>query len=311
MNKDFIKDELKQLFYLFKDKDYYIYELQEVEPKYKTYFISDGNWKGVAIPIGEEFKKEEFLANFENIKICIQNKNIFEDKQICLLSLLTKDLESIDKFILLCMDFILPGNNGENRKALSNNPQEWVNKWKSLLGNKSENDMDYSFLGELIILYYLLSNNEKIELTNYGSYDIESTEKNYEVKTTIMKYMSVIEVHSQYQLKKLNNNPLELYFVRLEEANVGISINRIIELLNEKSYDINKINKKIKDISTESREKIYRILEIRKYNIDERFPKITSESFKNDVIPKNIIGIKYTIDLDGINYEKINFEEGK
>ena len=34
----------------------------------------------------------------------------------------------------------------------------------------------------------------------------------------------------------------------------------------------------------------------------------TYESFKNDVIPKNIIGIKYTIDLDGINYEKINFE---
>ena len=219
MNKDFINDELKQLFYLFKDKDYYIYELQEVEPKYKTYFISDGNWKGVAIPIGEEFKKEEFLANFENIKICIQNKNIFEDKQICLLSLLTKDLESIDKFILLCMDFILPGNNGENRKALSNNPQEWVSKWKSLLGNKSENDMDYSFLGELIILYYLLSNNEKIELTNYGSYDIESTEKNYEVKTTIMKYMSVIEV----------KNISKTFKVKLKEKGLKGSLKSIVK----------------------------------------------------------------------------------
>ena len=212
---------------------------------------------------------------------------------------------------LLCLDFIIPGNNGEIRKNLLNNPQEWVDKWKSLLGNKSESDMDYSYLGELIILYYLLSKNNEIILTNYGSYDIESKEKNYEVKTTIMKYMSVIEVHSQYQLERLNKNPLELYFVRLEEANVGISIDKIIELLYKKNYDINKINKKIKDISTESRKKIYRILEIRKYNIDDKFPKITSSSFKNDKIPKNIIGIKYSIDLDGINYEKINFEEGK
>ena len=51
--------------------------------------------------------------------------------------------------------------------------------------------------------------------------------------------------------------------------------------------------------------KTYKVLEIRKYNIDDRFPKIVSNNFKDNKIPENIINIKYVIDLDGIEYENI------
>lgn len=311
MDIELLKEELKQLFHILKSNEYYIYELKELNPEYGAYFISEGNWKGVAIQVPMEIAPQEFLANFESIRVCIQNKIVTQDKKICLLSLLAKDIDLVDKFILLCIDFIDPGENGENRNELINNPQKWVNKWKKLLGNTFKNDMDYSYLGELVILYYLLNENKEVKLTNQGSYDLETKEKNYEVKTTIMKYASIIEVHSQYQLKRIDNIPLELYFVRLEESSQGISINKILKLLNSKNYEMDKIMDKIKDISSESREKNYKILEIRKYNIDDTFPRITAKSFKNDVIPKNIINIKYVIDLDGINYEKINLEEVK
>jgi hypothetical protein len=53
------------------------------------------------------------------------------------------------------------------------------------------------------------------------------------------------------------------------------------------------------------RNKKYKVLEARKYIIDDNFPKIIEKSFKNDVFPPNIKKINYTINLDGIDYEPI------
>ena len=50
------------------------------------------------------------------------------------------------------------------------------------------------------------------------------------------------------------------------------------------------------------RDKKYIQLERRKYVIDDNFPRIVESSFKNDVYPKNIIKILYTIDLEGLDY---------
>lgn len=307
MKNNLVKDELRQLFNILPKQEYYMYKLKEIDEQYDAYFIREKNWKGVAIPIdNKEIIDKDFLANFENIKVCVQNKQqISNGKQIYLLSLLTKKEIPIDNFILLCVDFIEPGRDGKNRKELIENPQRWVNNWRDLLGNKSENDMDYSYLGELIVLNYLLKDNKDIELTQQGSHDLEAKDKNYEIKTTILRYTSTIEIHSQYQLRKLNNNPLELYFVRLENSIEGVSINSIVKEIQNKNYDIKKITEKIKDISTESREKRYKVLEVRKYDINEEFPRITSNSFKNNSIPQNIINIKYVIDLEGIKYENI------
>ena len=44
------------------------------------------------------------------------------------------------------------------------------------------------------------------------------------------------------------------------------------------------------------------MLEKRKYEVDDKFPKITKASFKDDRIPESVIQITYTIDLDGLDY---------
>ena len=98
-------------------KNTYIYELKEIRGEYQAYFINEMNWRGVAIPIqNKKLIEKDYLANFENIKVTMLNRQIKENENIIFLCLLTKNNVSIDEFILLCVDFIEPGENGENRK---------------------------------------------------------------------------------------------------------------------------------------------------------------------------------------------------
>ena len=94
----------------------------------------------------------------------------------------------------------------------------------------------------------------------------------------------------------------------MEESNLGVCINDMIKLLVDDGYDENRIEVELRKLgimpgSIERKER-YKILEKRKYKVDNNFPKITNESFKNDMIPENILHIVYSIDLDGLNYEK-------
>ena len=50
------------------------------------------------------------------------------------------------------------------------------------------------------------------------------------------------------------------------------------------------------------RNKKYKILEKRKYEVNDSFPKIVQESFKGDKYPAAVVHIEYTVDLDGIEY---------
>ena len=72
-----------------------------------------------------------------------------------------------------------------------------------------------------------------------------------------------------------------------------------------KNYDVNSLSR-LEKIGTSSINEKYRILEARLYNIDDKFPKITLNSLKNNELPKGIIKIEYIVDLDDIDYETIN-----
>ena len=52
------------------------------------------------------------------------------------------------------------------------------------------------------------------------------------------------------------------------------------------------------------RKERYKIQEKRKYLVNDHFPKITKDTFQDKQFPQNIVHISYTIDLDGIPYEK-------
>ena len=137
-----------------------------------------------------------------------------------------------------------------------------------------------------------------------GSHDIEGNSASYEVKSTVKRYGATITIAGQHQLQSLKR--LQLYFCRLEKSKAGISINDMKEKLVNDGYDKDKIEQQLYHLGYEHgasvREDKYKVLEKRKYEVDEKFPKITKSSFKDDHIPESVIQITYTIDLDGVEY---------
>lgn len=302
-----LKEELREILKYVETGNFF--KLKEIESPYDAFVIKRDNWRGVAIPINNyDVIESNYYAKFEKIKVCI-NKIFMDNKEIYTLELLTNGKNLFDQFALICLDFIEPGENGINRDLIINTPEKWVGKWKELLGNKIKNDTLYSYLGELLILKHLLKREISARITKQGTYDIESEGNAYEVKTTVMRYSSEIEIHSQYQLIHDKNQQLKLYFVRLEESITGVSLNSIIEDLRMMNCkDIDEIENRVSEVSSDIRIKKYNVLEVREYNIDEEFPKITAKSFKEDKLPQNIIGFTYRIDLDGIEYKNIEVE---
>ena len=41
------------------------------------------------------------------------------------------------------------------------------------------------------------------------------------------------------------------------------------------------------------------------FEVNDEFPKVTEESFKNDRVPENIIKFTYTVDLSGVHGENL------
>lgn len=95
----------------------------------------------------------------------------------------------------------------------------------------------------------------------------------------------------------------------MEESLEGGSINDMVRSLVETGYDEDNLQHELDCLGFEKaasiRNKKYKIHEIRKYNVDDAFPKITEESFKNNKLPDSIIQIEYKINLDGLKYEQV------
>lgn len=297
-----LRDEIRNLINLVDDKNETFACLLS-EKNYDSYYITDGLMKGVGFEISKEHK--DFKYSFENILLKVDERtNQYHEKKY-FIELLSERMCNEDEFLFICMKFLEAGENGENRKMILKNPQDWVDKWKNLLGNKSADERVYPYIGELLVLRHLLQEGKSAVLTSQGSHDIETESENYEVKTTLMRYDSIIEVHSQHQLASLNGNPLYLYFVRLEDSFDGVSIKSLIKDLDSLGYDIENINELTKDLNTILKTKCYKVLEISEYKVGDDFPKIINESFVNNQLPTNIIGIKYTIDLSGLPKKNI------
>ena len=137
-----------------------------------------------------------------------------------------------------------------------------------------------------------------------GSRDIECAEEICEVKSTCKRYGAEITIAGQHQL--LHKKPLYLYFVRMEESVEGISVNDMKKRLIQAGYDPGKLETELQQQGLERgasiRDRKYKILEKRKYIVDESFPRITKESFKDNRLPSGITQVIYTVDLDAVNY---------
>ena len=266
------------------------------------YVIKDNGWYGIGIDI--DLDKTEYFEKFENVRLITKIK-YFSNENHKLLELITNKADLIEEFSLVCFDFINKFDNEKVNENIIEKANKWWEEWKKLLGNVLKSEKDYDFLGELLALNYVLNEDVNATYSNLASHDIELPQYSIEVKTTIEKYNAEIHVNSQYQLENNTDMPLKLIFVRLEKSQIGYSINDVIESLRLKNYDINSLNR-LEKIGTSSINEKYRILEARLYNIDDKFPKITLNSLKNNELPKGITKIEYIVDLDDIDYETIN-----
>ena len=266
------------------------------------YVIKDNGWYGIGIDINLD--KTEYFEKFENVRLITKIK-YFSNENHKLLELITDKADLIEEFSLVCFDFINKFDNEKVNEDIIEKANKWWEEWKKLLGNVLKSERDYDFLGELLALNYVLNEDGNATYSNLASHDIELPQYSIEVKTTTEKYNAEIHVNSQYQLENNTDMPLKLIFVRLEKSQIGYSINDVIKSLKLKNYDINSLSR-LEKIGTSSINEKYRILEARLYNIDDKFPKITLNSLKNNELPKGIIKIEYIVDLDDIDYETIN-----
>lgn len=275
--------------------------LEGLPEEYPAWTIKKDNWLGIAVPL-ENFT--EFSENFSKVRIFVKDADI-GDNMYHLLILSCDDVSLRNEFASVCLQFVLPGDDGELRKELVRNPEEWWKKWKNLLGNISSVQAPYPVIGELMVLEYLLKHGTDAKWygAESGSQDIESPDYFYEVKSTTKRYGYEVTVNSIYQLKS-SEHPLKLVFCRFEPTSSGVNVDMLVESLTSGGYPKNLLEKSLTQINLEkgctARKKQYKLLEMKCYEINDDFPVISESSFKGNVIPKNILRINYTVDLSGV-----------
>jgi len=125
-----------------------------------------------------------------------------------------------------------------------------------------------------------------------------------EVKTTAKKGR-FFSINGIEQLKVPSDGELYLCAIKLKKVESGgYSVPELIESIIDKGINLSKLLALLTEIGyfiadiKYYKQKRYEIIENRVYEVDEKFPKIIWESFKNNKLPENIIDIKYIIDLN-------------
>ena len=277
--------------------------LASLPAEYPAFAIRTLDGYGVAI----EWDSDKPVSEYFSSAHLVSHKTVVGGYAKNLLMLVSSREEFRNEFATVCAQFVDPGKDGIERKSLLQDPIIWWQTWKNLLGNASLDKTPYSVLGEMLVLKHVLSFDPTATWTasQAGTHDIESESHSYEVKSTIRRYGALLTISSQFQL--LTPKPLDLYFVRVEESPAGVSINDIAGELTSMGYDENLLEKQLSrahfDKGSSYRDKKYSILEKRVYKVDENFPRITPQSFKGDVVPKGVVEITYTVDLDGVPFQ--------
>ena len=270
---------------------------------YKDCFaVNSSGYKGIAIKssnkviINETFNK----VNIMSCKINISNE-VFD-----VVFLYTNEPILSYHYGMLCLDFL------NKKDQIIKDPLSWFNEWKDLLGNYKKEKIVYDVIGEMKFLLHLQMENKNPQWDSMigGTFDIFTDEAFYEVKTTKSKSIENVVIHSQYQLNtKGLNELLYICLCKVEENAAGDSIESLYNELIKYGYDkisldeyLNKIGF---GIGKAERYTNYFVHEIKLYLVDDKFPKITNDSFKNDQVPNGIVSYQYTISLDGLEYTKI------
>lgn len=186
-----------------------------------------------------------------------------------------------------------------------------LNGWKLILNSEDLKNEEKGLIGELILLKFLII--EKKQNINIwdgplnGVKDFRLENMDIEVKTTAVRYGYTIKISGFFQTQSQKEYEY-LFFVRIEEANNGnITLKELIDDINNicDSTEKAEFNDRLEAFSSELFESSnkWNVLESVFIKIDEKFPKITEQSFIGNKLPNGINNITWESDLS--NLEKI------
>ena len=277
-------------------------------PAYPAWTVKQNEWIGVAVPM-ESF--QPFSEQFSHVRIHSEENVLIDGVRFDLLMLTSADMETRNEFALVCSDFVSPGENGKLRFALTSDPASWWKNWKHLMGNVSSDQMVYDTLGELLTVERLLQDGHSTVWSGAegASHDIETADCSIEVKTTNQRYGYEATINSIYQMVPVEGKPLYLSFIRVEPSIHGKSIDDVVNSLISLGYaaaDLEEaLERKKLEKGRPARAEKYKIIEWKRYPVNEKFPAITEESFKDNRLPEGIVRLRYTVDLSGLPGENL------
>lgn len=191
--------------------------------------------------------------------------------------------------------------------------ERWFDGWKNTIGNTVSEKRIYDVIGEMLVLATLLEHGEKPVWLgpDGGNHDISCSDCDYEVKSTVRRgLIPQVTISSAKQLQPAPGKGLCLVLCSLEEdPNGDCSVSSLQRRLVDAGYpsdELESLLNKMDLLTTPNQKKSYRMVDgLRFYSVDDGFPRLTEKSFVGGRFPDHISDVKYTVNLDGIDYERL------
>jgi hypothetical protein len=293
-------------------------KIEGFEEHFSSWAIKFKSNYAVGIMIDEKIKINESFANVSFYTDWFR----VNDTSKHLLVLSSTDESLRNEFAGICALFLETPPDGSKREELMKDPIRWWKNWKNLIGNRSVEKNVHGVIGELVILYYLKKsviiniNAENWTGPEGKSIDIRTETKNYEVKSSLIKYNNIVTISGQYQLNY--DNHLSLMLVKLEDPGVEtsgndiVSIESLIKKLRGLGVEQSILNAKVSKLGIKEnsldRKKQFRVLKVIEYPVKEDFPLIDMNKLDGGDNKDRILQVTYKVDLSGLENKEINVE---
>lgn len=215
----------------------------------------------------------------------------------------------IDVFATVAVDLLKYAHEESGKKDPEGFPERWWARWSDLLGETASSTIVHAWLGELYVYFRLIKAGKNAKWTSLdkGIVDFVVQGRRLEVKSTTLRQESTITASNIFQMDADNDSPLHLVHLRFaeEESSNTFSIDHLLGQLHAliDMSTLKKIESYLCSVGVfkgQLRKKRYRLIEAMAYPVDDMFPRITNQSFKDDIVPPGIAGINYEIDLAAV-----------
>ncbi len=218
----------------------------------------------------------------------------------------------LDRFSVICAEFVNLGDNGRNRDAIRDDPFAWYSSWADMMGTKRGHRTPTAVIAELMTLDHLMISGENPvwEGASAGIIDIRSDSGDYEVKSSLNRDTNTIHVSSERQLLP-GDKPLHLMYCCYQQSDSGVSIDEMVDRLSMHGFPRDDIESNLESLGYDrgkiSRYERFALVKMWYFEVDDSFPRIIPESFVDGRMPLGITTIDYTVELSGVPHTEIEY----